>query len=194
VEIWSGTTLLDTVIVNQQENGGQWNVLGTYNFSGDANIVVVSESSNVTTCADAVKLVQSSETVVNSLPEIILDNGGDGTASTGTWKTSGGESYYGSQSVYSNESGVSYTFETALNGNYDVALWWTYYNNRCSNVPIEIYNGDQLLDVVYVNQLRNDGQWNSLGSYNFTDTARIVTLSEGGCTTNVDAIKLNIDN
>ena len=190
VEIWSGTTLLDTVIVNQQENGGQWNVLGTYTFSGAANIVVVSESSNVTTCADAVKLDQSSETLVNSLPEIILDNGGDGTASTGTWKTSGGESYYGSKSVYSNESGGSYTFETALNGNYDVALWWTYYNNRCSNVPIEIYNGDQLIDVVYVNQLINDGQWNILGGYNFTGTARIVTLSEGGCTTNVDAVKL----
>jgi hypothetical protein len=40
--------LLDTVYVNQQTNGGQWNVLGQYLFSGMARVVVVSKGSRNT--------------------------------------------------------------------------------------------------------------------------------------------------
>jgi hypothetical protein len=191
VEIWSGSSLIDTVIVNQQENGGQWNVLGTYNFSGAASIVVVSEGRDVTTCADAVKLVQSSEAVTNSIPQIIIDNGGEGTVTDGTWKTSGGASYYESVSVYSNEVGAAYTFETAISGTYEVSLWWTEYSNRSTEVPVEIWSGSSLLDTVIVNQQENGGQWNVLGTYNFSGAANIVVVSESDTsTTCADAVKL----
>ena len=53
VDIYDGATLLDTVFVNQQVNGGQWNVLGTYTFTGQARVVI--RAGGGTTCADAVR-------------------------------------------------------------------------------------------------------------------------------------------
>jgi hypothetical protein len=123
------------------------------------------------------------------LDEIIIDNGGNGTTSTGNWRSSYGSSYYKSRSVYSNQARDTYTFETPVTGTYEVELWWTYFYNRCSSVPVEIYDADQLLDIIYVDQLENDAKWNSLGSYDFTRTAKIVVVSEGQCSTNADAVK-----
>jgi hypothetical protein len=45
--------MLDTVLVDQSQNSGQWNVLGTYDFSESAMVVVISGSDNCSTCADA---------------------------------------------------------------------------------------------------------------------------------------------
>jgi hypothetical protein len=53
IEIHDGDVLLDTVPVDQTQNGGQWNILGTYTFSGSAMVVVISGDSNCSTCADA---------------------------------------------------------------------------------------------------------------------------------------------
>lgn len=55
-EIRTGATLLATVNVNQQVNGGQWNLLGTYTFSGPASVTVLARSGSSTN-ADAVKFV-----------------------------------------------------------------------------------------------------------------------------------------
>jgi uncharacterized protein (TIGR02145 family) len=55
VEIYDDITLLDTVYVNQQAGGGQWQELGTYYFEHGAVIVVVSDSSTHTTSVDAVQ-------------------------------------------------------------------------------------------------------------------------------------------
>ena len=54
-EIRSGATLLGTVNVNQRLNGGQWNLLGYYNFSGPASVTVV--AAGAYTIADAVRFV-----------------------------------------------------------------------------------------------------------------------------------------
>jgi hypothetical protein len=59
VQTFDGDTLLDTVYVNQQTNGDQWNVIGEYDFSGTARVVVVSETDgsegNDSTWDDAVR-------------------------------------------------------------------------------------------------------------------------------------------
>jgi len=55
VKIYNGSTLLKTVYVNQLQNGGKWNSLGTYSFSTQAKVVIESRSSSKSTCADAVK-------------------------------------------------------------------------------------------------------------------------------------------
>jgi hypothetical protein len=55
VRIYDGSTLLATVNVDQRVNGGQWNLLGSYTFSGVARVVVASTSKTLTTCADAVR-------------------------------------------------------------------------------------------------------------------------------------------
>ncbi len=55
IEIYDGSKLLGTVVVNQLVNGGQWNHLGTYTFSGQATIKIIA-GSGASTCADAVRL------------------------------------------------------------------------------------------------------------------------------------------
>lgn len=55
-EIRDGVTLLGTATVNQRLNGGQWNLLGTYTFSGTAGSITVVNAGGVT-IADAVRLV-----------------------------------------------------------------------------------------------------------------------------------------
>ncbi len=57
VRIYNGSTRLATVYVNQRLNGGRWNKLGTYTFSGQARVQITSSSGNLTTCADAVRFV-----------------------------------------------------------------------------------------------------------------------------------------
>ena len=61
VEILDGTRLLDRVVVNQQQNGGTWNLLSgsggpDYTFVEQPRIVVIA-SGGATTSADAVQLV-----------------------------------------------------------------------------------------------------------------------------------------
>ncbi len=124
------------------------------------------------------------------MTETIIDNGESGTSFTGTWYSFVGLNSYGANSLYANP-GATYTFEAAINGVHEVSLWWTVWRSRCTNVPIEIYDGNTLLDTVNVNHLENGGQWNVLGSYSFSGTARVVTISQGGggCTTSADAVK-----
>jgi hypothetical protein len=59
VKIYDGSTLLETVYVNQKQDGGQWNFLGPYDFSGQARVVVVATNSSCSTCADAVEFTKS---------------------------------------------------------------------------------------------------------------------------------------
>ena len=69
VEIYDDGALLDTVIVNQGENGGAWNYIGSYAFDGPAEVVILCESSACSTCADAVRFLEG----------IYIDNGDAGT-------------------------------------------------------------------------------------------------------------------
>ena len=55
---------------------------------------------------------------------------------------------------------------------------------------IDIYDGDYLLLTAEVDQQSGENQWNSIGEFEFTDTARVVIYSgSSDCTTNVDAIR-----
>jgi hypothetical protein len=87
---------------------------------------------------------------------------------------------------------VHYTYQAPVNGTYTVLLWWTEHKKRRSNsVPVEIFDGDTLLDTVYVNQRTNGGKWNVLGQYSFSGTARVVVVSEGYRSTGVDALRFS---
>lgn len=128
--------------------------------------------------------------------EIFIDNGGPGTSSDGLWAPSGGQNSYGRTSVYNKtEEGGTYSFEADVSGSCEVSLWWTYYDNRHTSVPVEIYDGNSLLDTVYVDQLQNGGQWNGVGTYDFNGTARVVIHSVGGAliSTCADGVKLVIE-
>ncbi|MGB5409669.1 MAG: hypothetical protein WBN43_23155, partial [Thiogranum sp.] len=122
----------------------------------------------------------------------ILDNGKPGSSATGTWKVSGGVNPYGSNSLYANQSGASYTFSVNLPtpGEYKVFAWWTGYSNRRNSVPFDIGHLGGT-STVTVNQRQNGGQWNQLGSaWNFGARATITLRSLGNGTTSADAIML----
>ena len=274
VEIYDGTTLLETVTINQLQNGGQWNFIGTYTFSGQAKVVIVS-AGGCTTSADAVVFNESVldsdgdgvldaddafpfdgnesndndgdgtgdnadtdddndgmsdaweiaygldplvddclqdldadgisnldeykngsdpskiDIVDNDSDRIIVDDGQPGASSSGEWIVSGGVNPHGAQSLYSNKSGATYSFVSPVSGTYDVELWWTEYANRCTAVPVEIYDGTSLLETVVANQQQNGGQWNFMGTYAFSGQAKVVIVSKGGCTTSADAVRFS---
>jgi len=277
VDIYDGTTLLATVEVNQhqQDMAGQWNVLGSYAFSGTARVVLRAQSS-CSTSADAVRFRQISSntpptahidsiapnpadlgqpvslsgygtddgsisdyswesdidgflsdqdsflttalsegfhtisfkvmddedawsdpvtqvlTVGTPAVEIIIDNDDPGTSSSGApWDYSSGADPYGGSSRAERATGATYTFETAATGYQKVSLWWTYWSSRCTEVPVDIYDGATLLETVMVNQ-RDEGdagEWNVLGTYLFSGTARVVLRAQSSCSASADAVK-----
>ena len=113
-----------------------------------------------------------------AIDSIIIDNGDPGTSSTGTWLTSSATDNYGSESLYSKQAGATYTFQASANGLYEVSLWWTQWASRDPSVPVSIYDGNTILDTVWIDQMQNQGQWNTIGSYEFSGTAKIVIESE----------------
>jgi len=54
VEIYDGATLLNTVRVDQTHNGGSWNSMGTYAFTGQAKVVITKDD-NLRASVDALK-------------------------------------------------------------------------------------------------------------------------------------------
>ena len=58
LRVYGGASLLDTVTVNQTLNGGQWNLVGTYTFSGTPKVTVgssVKGGNEAYLFADAIK-------------------------------------------------------------------------------------------------------------------------------------------
>lgn len=123
---------------------------------------------------------------------VIRDNGGSGTSASGSWLVSGGANPYGSNSLYSKQSGDSYTYKINLAsaGEYQVFARWTEWSNRRTSVPYVISHQGGT-NTVNVNQQKNGGKWIKLGStWNFGSTAVVTIRSLGNGTTNADAIKL----
>lgn len=122
--------------------------------------------------------------------EIIIDNkDSSNTVVTGAWKISGATGPWADDSVYSNAPGDSFTFQAEVNGETEVYVWWTYFDNRNTGVEILIFNGQDFLRSVTVNQKENSAQWNSIGRYNFSGIARVQIVSNSGQTTCADAVR-----
>ena len=185
-----------TVNVNQQQNGGTWQKLGsTWTFNNQATIRIRSLG-NGTTSADAIKLVfiPNNTAFENSgaADTLILDNDQSGTSFEGTWRISGGVEPYASNSLYASVNGASYTFtlDLATPGEYQVFARWTEYPNRRTSVPYDIIHKTGT-STVNVNQQQNGGTWQKLGStWTFNNQATIRIRSLGNGTTSADAIKL----
>lgn len=120
----------------------------------------------------------------------IIDNGDNNTSYTGNWQTSGGADPYGDSSLYNKAVGETYSYEASINGTHEVSLWWTEWPSRATNAPVEIYDGSTLLDTILVNQTAQGGQWNMIGNYTFSGTAKVVIVSEGSShSTCADAVR-----
>lgn len=123
--------------------------------------------------------------------EVIVDNLDGDAGGTGTWLTSGGANPFAANSVYSKTSGDQFEFgaDLASGTQYAVYMWWTNWPSRRSNLPVQIFSGNTLLDAVSINQLTGGGQWNLLGFYTFSDRATVLITAVDGSSTNADAVK-----
>ncbi len=120
----------------------------------------------------------------------IIDNGDPGTSSKGIWLVSDDLNPYGLNSIFSNEIGAIYGFQASgVKDTYEVSMWWANDNSGCDSVPVDIYDGNTIIDTVYVNQLIDGGQWNVLSRYGFSGSAKVVITSQGSCKTSVDAVR-----
>ena len=165
VRIYDGNSPIDTVYMNQQKDGGQWNYIGTYDFNGNAKIVVESEDGN-STCADAVML-----TPVSSAGDFIIDNKDSNiVSSTGTWKESGGSGEWNGSSYYGRDGATfSFHFDCPETGSYIVFERHSSYSTRSTSVVMKIErDGSATPAYRTVNQKIGSNSWNSLGAFNFT--------------------------
>lgn len=123
---------------------------------------------------------------------IVVDNGGPGTSSTGTWLVSGGVAYYGTPSVYAKD-GPTYTYAASLPaaGVYRVYAWWTVVSSRSGSVPYDIQHAAGT-STVTVDQRVLGGQWNLLGTYAFSTTARVTIRAVGTASTCADAVAFEL--
>jgi len=124
--------------------------------------------------------------------EIVIDNRDKATSQTGIWSVSGKANPYGIDSL-SSRDGTTFTwhFTPPQSGNYELSMWWTSLKSRSTNIPVDIeYWGGTTR--TYVNQRKNGGKWNLLGTYNFQGgvTYRITVLSQPSPTsTCADAVR-----
>jgi len=129
-------------------------------------------------CEDGIDQNCSGADLTCAPPEdIIIDNGGPNTSSTGTWSNSSGQNSYGTTSVYARPA-ATYTWQPQSQpaGVYEVFMYWTTVSSRGSNIAVNIISRDGL-DTVYINQQQNGGQWNSIGNYPFDVPGSITVIA-----------------
>ncbi len=164
----------------------------TSSLSTGAHIItfVVTDNSGLTSGGATTTLV-----VGGASEEVIIDNTDTRTARTGTWAASAASGYYGTGSVWSRD-GAAFTwkFTPSQTGNYNVSMWWTTTSSRSPSIPVQINNANGL-QTVTINQLQNEGQWNSLGTFAFAAgvTYNITIVSQAGPTsTCADAVRFTL--
>ncbi|MEN8756854.1 MAG: fibronectin type III domain-containing protein, partial [Desulfobacterales bacterium] len=200
----SGYEIADVVVDNQSKgavtsytfNDITTNHTITATFDAVSTVSTDDDSSGSTSTSDSSSSsgnsgsTDSTSSTSASSDAVIIDNGGSGTSKKGTWSVSAGTGPYGSESLYNKTVSGTYTFETDRIGSHEVYLWWTYYHNRYTAVPVKIYDGTELLDTIIVNQLLNGSRWNLIGNYTFSKTAKVVVVSSSSSnSTCADAVK-----
>jgi hypothetical protein len=170
--------------VNQTVGSGKWNSLGSHLFAGEATITVQARGKG-STCADAVRLAPVAW-------ETILDNGEEGTSSTGSWSRSKGRYRHGRDISRSSEAGSVYTYrvEVPRAGEYEVFLWWPAHKKNASSVRIEASPDDAAVHEFTVDQRNNGGRWNSLGIFEASGDLTVAVFSDGDGYACADAVRV----
>lgn len=126
-------------------------------------------------------------TAASSAVEIIMDNTGAGVTQTGAWTPSNGGNgdFYSTNYLHDGSAGkgsksVRFTPSIPTAGSYEVFLWWAAYNNRATNVPVDVISAGGT-SFLQINQKLTGGQWVSLGTYTFdAGTGGSVLISNTG--------------
>lgn len=166
-----------TVTVNQSQNGGQWNSLGTYRFGGASptnHSVRLScwTSSGDYVIADAVRLVPK---------EVWVDNHHSGFAASSNWNTASWSTQklgpdYRYRSTQSISDAATWTARHLTAGSYEVEARWVSASNRPTAAPYIVHRSGGTT-TVQADQTVNGGQWRSLGTFNLPAGDNQVQLS-----------------
>ena len=188
----TGTLPANAVFIDNNNGTGVLSWPTAPGDAGDYSVTFIATDTSDPTITGEKTLAMSVTASNSSGGPVTLDNGLPGTSSAGNWKTSSGIDPYGSSSLYSGQSGDTYTYRInlAAPGAYQVYARWTEWPSRRTSVPYEISHLDGT-STVNVNQRQNGGQWRKLGgTWNFGSTATIRIRSLGNGTTSADAIRL----
>ncbi len=190
---------IDSITVDQTQNGGQWNYLGTYTMSRSESACVFnseftprdqvrlySDFSNGTVISsDAVRYVLVEE-IDGSDDSIVVDNSDASSSSnwfTSTQVTGYLQENYAARSTAFASDPMTFTAFVPTAGNYEVFARWTDGSNRASAAPY-IINHSGGSTTVFADQTTNGGTWVSLGTFNFASGNTDILLS---CWTNSGA-------
>jgi len=125
-----------------------------------------------------------------------VDNNVAGYSESGTWSSSTGAGFYGTNSRWAATGGAhvaTWAPALAVAGTYDVWVWWVAGTNRATAARYRVSSLDGTRDVT-VNQTINGGRWIKLGSFSFgSGSAGKVDLlaasSSGGSVVSGDAAR-----
>ncbi len=191
-----------TVYVNQRENGGQWNSVGTHAFDvgTDGNVLIRTGGTTGLVVADAVLFMKVAD--VEEEVEIILDNA-DGSAAgvvfTGAWTTvTTVPGYWKTNYAHDGDAGkgtktARFTPTITDAGDYEVFVLWTGRSYNAPSVPVTVTHAGGS-DTTLINQTLENGEWFSLGVYTFdAGTAGNVQISNTGTSGRVvaDAVRFH---
>ena len=133
--------------------------------------------------------------------DITIDNGDPGTSSVGQWTGVTGGDAYEQDASHSRRANAMYVYWMPLTGSYEVSMWWMSEQdplepsqqsgsedqktpqgqmNKRGGLGVSlvvIFDGDEVLDEVFVDQSLDGGQWNAIGTYDFNTEARVAIVS-----------------
>ena len=164
-----------TVTVDQTSNGGQWNHIGTHQFTSGTgeSVTVRNDGTNEFVIADA----------VNFAPAMLDSEDSSDVSITGSWTkstyTSGykGDDYRHDGDSRKGDRSVQYSPEIPAAGEYTVSIWYTDGNNRATNTKVDVA-GKHSTYTETVDQTQNGGQWVTLGTYALDSTATVTIRND----------------
>ena len=123
-------------------------------------------------------------TAFASMSTVIVDNTDPEFSKVGKWKTakkySGfyGKNYRIAEKGDGSSSGT-WTFTINESGEYSVYAQWAGHNKCAPDAPYTIYNNDVVQDTVSMDQSKDSGQFNLLGTFWLNDGILEVVLTNG---------------
>ncbi len=168
IDIVSANGPVSTVTVNQQLNGGQWNLLGVYDLAVvTAEATIRTTGTNGYVIADAMRFKP-----VPTSGIINVDNADSASVvATGTWTASSSTpGYLGTNYLHDGNTAKgtkTFSFKPAIAaaGEHLVYARWPADANRANNVPVDIVKTDGSVVTVTVNQQQNSNTWTLLGVF-----------------------------
>jgi hypothetical protein len=192
-QVYDDTTLLGTVLVNQElapnhysADGTLWfNLGGVHKISSGTLRVVLSDNADEYVIADAMRVE-----LLTSNPVRTVDDGPNrGFDATSGFFSFGGQGYQGDVTFAAAGTGseqATFTFTSLPPGVYRISATWSIHPNRATNAPFEVFDGTTSgasLGTHSINQeltpsdfVEGGTAWEDLGSGAFTISSGTITV------------------